>query len=250
MKRARFQQMAIYSLLLVIAIIISGCAIPNNDDVIEIPPIGGEQPLVPQEEVPVDAGGEGEAVVEPVVEEGVVEGVDQPAVEGTDTTTTEATDGEASDTTTTEGTNEAETNVTATEEAAVEEPAPQPETPPVDGIYAVQSGDTLGGIAERFGVTVDDIAAASGLANIHTLDVGQELTIPEAGFAETVIESTETAETTESGEQVHVVRSGDTLFSIGRAYGFTVQELQQFNGIANVDSLDIGQEIRIPPSSE
>ncbi|MCH8814600.1 MAG: LysM peptidoglycan-binding domain-containing protein [Chloroflexi bacterium] len=44
--------------------------------------------------------------------------------------------------------------------------------------YVVQSGDTLFDLALEFDVTVDAIAAASGLASPDVLDIDQELTIP------------------------------------------------------------------------
>jgi LasA protease len=62
---------------------------------------------------------------------------------------------------------------------------PTPDAPhPIPGArqnteqYIVQAGDTLGQIANRYGVTIDAIAEASGLTNINILSVGQELTIP------------------------------------------------------------------------
>lgn len=44
--------------------------------------------------------------------------------------------------------------------------------------YMVQPGDTLGQIAQRYNVTVEDIAEANGLFNPNVLDVGQLLLIP------------------------------------------------------------------------
>lgn len=44
--------------------------------------------------------------------------------------------------------------------------------------YTVQAGDTLFSIATRYGVTVDAIAAANGLANPEQIAVGQILIIP------------------------------------------------------------------------
>ena len=49
---------------------------------------------------------------------------------------------------------------------------------PVDLLYTVQAGDTLGAIANRFGVSVDAIVSANGLADAADLSVGQVLTIP------------------------------------------------------------------------
>jgi LysM repeat protein len=44
--------------------------------------------------------------------------------------------------------------------------------------YIVQPGDTLFGIARRFGTTVTAIASASGIADVNRISVGQRLTIP------------------------------------------------------------------------
>ena len=52
---------------------------------------------------------------------------------------------------------------------------PRPAAP---GSYVVANGDTLSGIAARFGVNEDAIIAANGLENRDQLFVGQVLTIP------------------------------------------------------------------------
>lgn len=51
-----------------------------------------------------------------------------------------------------------------------------PTLPPVT--YTVKPGDTLSGIADLFGVTVDDIVRANNIADPNALQVGQVLTIP------------------------------------------------------------------------
>lgn len=50
------------------------------------------------------------------------------------------------------------------------------------------------------------------------------------------------------GERIHVVKAGENLFRIGLQYGFTYQELADYNGISNPNSIQVGQEIRIPPT--
>lgn len=52
--------------------------------------------------------------------------------------------------------------------------------PPGDVIYVVQSGDTLGRIAERFGVTVQSIVDRNALSSPDDIQAGQRLEIPEA----------------------------------------------------------------------
>jgi LysM repeat protein len=131
------------------------------------------------------------------------------------------------------------------EQPPVEEPEPptQPEQPPAEGgqvIHVVQSGDTLGRIAEQYEVTVDDIASVNGITNINVLAVGQELIIPIGGLPEPPPTTAET---------VHIVQAGDNLFRIGLRYGFTVDELADYNNLDDPSKLEIGQEIRIPPSN-
>ncbi|MBK8021487.1 MAG: LysM peptidoglycan-binding domain-containing protein [Chloroflexi bacterium] len=60
-------------------------------------------------------------------------------------------------------------------DAQVEEPRDLPEGAQ---LYTVQSGDVLGSIASRFGVTVRAIVEANEMDNPDSLSIGQELIIP------------------------------------------------------------------------
>ena len=51
-------------------------------------------------------------------------------------------------------------------------------TPTPAGLYVVQQGDTLGGLAEDFGTTVDELMAANGLTDANAIQAGQTLLIP------------------------------------------------------------------------
>lgn len=111
-----------------------------------------------------------------------------------------------------------------------------------DTSYTVQAGDTLGQIAQDFGLTIEELAAANNITDIDTLDVGQVLVIPVPGTVEVQPLPSEEGE-----ERIHVVVAGENLFRIGLVYGFTVEELAEYNGIADPSRLEIGQVIRIPP---
>jgi LysM repeat protein len=56
--------------------------------------------------------------------------------------------------------------------------------PRVASTYVVQAGDTLGAIALRFRVSVDDLMRANQLADPNKLRIGQRLVIPSSGSVE------------------------------------------------------------------
>jgi putative chitinase len=98
----------------------------------------------------------------------------------------------------------------------------------------VQWGETLSGIAVRYGTTVRAIVRANYIANTNRIYAGQRLTIP----CSTTYYST-------SG-RIYVVRYGDTLSGIAYRYGVSVNSLVQANGIANRHRIYAGQRLTIP----
>ncbi len=64
-------------------------------------------------------------------------------------------------------------DATATSYAQQLLPSPTPA-----GLYVVQPGDTLSGLAQDFGTTIEDIMAANGITDPDALQVGQTLIIP------------------------------------------------------------------------
>lgn len=62
--------------------------------------------------------------------------------------------------------------------------------------YTIQQGDTLSYIAGQFGVTVEAIVAANGLANPDAIQAGQKVIIPSGGVVTTTAAPTTTTTTT------------------------------------------------------
>jgi LysM repeat protein len=115
------------------------------------------------------------------------------------------------------------------------------------GVYVVQAGDTLFGIAGRFDVSMDAIMQANGLSDPNYIYEGQELIIPGlmATAATSASASTATATATGSG-QSYTVQSGDTLSGIAGQFGKSWEELASANGLSDPHALSVGQELKIP----
>jgi len=108
----------------------------------------------------------------------------------------------------------------------------------VAGVYEVQRGDTLGGIASRHGISVGQLAAANALKPDRPIRVGQLLKLP--GHARSAVPA---------GGQVHKVVRGDTLGGIAARYGVSLGQLAAANGLRPDSHIRIGQSLRIPTTS-
>jgi LysM repeat protein/GH25 family lysozyme M1 (1,4-beta-N-acetylmuramidase) len=109
-------------------------------------------------------------------------------------------------------------------------PTPPPAPQPQGTTYTVKSGDTLSGIAAKYGTTYQKIAADNGIADPNKIYPGQVLKINGGGSAPST---------------VYTVKSGDTLSGIATKYGTTYQHLAQINGIADPNKIYPGQQIKI-----
>lgn len=112
-----------------------------------------------------------------------------------------------------------------------------------DTTYTVRPGDTLNQIARTHNTTVTAILQANNLTNPNLIYVGQTLTIP-TGTGGTPPPAATTTPPPSSGS--HTVRPGETLGSISRLYGITVQSLAQANQIVNPNLIYVGQLLTIP----
>ncbi|NFO89045.1 LysM peptidoglycan-binding domain-containing protein, partial [Clostridium botulinum] len=115
--------------------------------------------------------------------------------------------------------------------------ADAPPTPPTGGdTYTVKSGDTLSGIAVKFGVTVAQLQSWNGISNPNKISVGQVLKI----------KGTSGGSTGGSTQNItYTIKSGDTLSGIAVKFGVTVSQLQSWNGITNPNKIYVGQVLKI-----
>lgn len=99
-------------------------------------------------------------------------------------------------------------------------------------VYQVRRGDTLSGIAAKYGVSMDDIRRWNNLRGSDILS-GQRLTIYSNGGGEARPSFTS-----------YRVRRGDTLTEIARKYGVSVQDLKSWNGLRS-STIRPGQTLKI-----
>lgn len=124
-----------------------------------------------------------------------------------------------------------------TAEAVVEGTPPADPAPIIssaaEDTVTVAAGDTLFGIARRYGISWEQVAEANGLTAPNQIYAGQVLKIPadapgpKPAFA-------------------HQVRPGDTLAGIARQYGLNLGELAEANDLNMPYVIFPGQEILIP----
>lgn len=109
-----------------------------------------------------------------------------------------------------------------------------PPTPCPGGTFVIGPGDTLFSIARRLGISLESLLAANPGIDPRNLRVGQVICLP-VGVPPRVC----------PGASV-TVRPGDTLFSIARRFGTTVEALLAANPGIDPNNLQIGQVICLP----
>ncbi len=106
--------------------------------------------------------------------------------------------------------------------------------------YRVRRGDTLSGIARRFGASVTSIVDANRLRSRHRIGIGQALRIPNGSSAAL-------AEPEVTGDPMaYTVRRGDSLYSIAKRYRTTVNTLKRLNNLSS-NMIQPGQRLTIRP---
>ncbi|WP_180006724.1 MULTISPECIES: LysM peptidoglycan-binding domain-containing protein [unclassified Acinetobacter] len=107
--------------------------------------------------------------------------------------------------------------------------------------YTVQSGDTLTAIANRYNLSLEQIASLNGISRTAGLRTGQRLKL--SGEPALVEESK--VSTTAANSDIHIVKSGETLNSIARKYHLQLNYLAALNDLPRTAALRIGQRLKI-----
>ena len=117
----------------------------------------------------------------------------------------------------------------------------QKQQPAKNKTYTVKQGDTLYSIAKAHGYSVAELQNHNkNLTN--SISIGQNISIPAKGH--TANKQTKAA----AKPIIHIVKKGETLYSISKSYNVTVDAIIAYNKFAN-NSISVGQKVKIPSSN-
>ena len=97
--------------------------------------------------------------------------------------------------------------------------------------YTVRKGNTLFGISQFFGTTVDKILSMNQISDPNMIYVGQTINVP--------------VDTDIADGYIYVTRPGDTLWSIAQRFGTTVEAIAKKNGMCNPNMIYPGTRLYI-----
>lgn len=143
-------------------------------------------------------------------------------------------------------------------------------------LHKVKRGETLSGVAKRYGVSMSSISAANGLGKKGMLRVGQVLKVTphtesRPGPITVAVGESKPAQTREQKlaenkpsksrsskakassaapkYRIHKVSSGQTLSGIARRYDVSVSELRRANGLQKTHIIKPGMKLKVPNNS-
>ncbi len=122
-------------------------------------------------------------------------------------------------------------------------PAPLAPAPPEEKRHVVRRGESLGGIAAKYGLSVTELKRLNGLRS-NTIHPGQKLLV-RRGAAKAVDRTADPEPRSEGQADYHIVQPGDTLWGIAQRYpGVSVEDLRRLND-GLVHGLKPGARIKV-----
>jgi len=127
-------------------------------------------------------------------------------------------------------------------QAAAKNVEVKPAAPPDVRGHVVRKGETIWSIAQQYGLSVGSLLSANNLTQNSKIKEGDRLTIPEER-APSPLSDKLLAQAKE--DQVHVVQTNDTLWSISQRYGVSIADLKSVNRLKS-NKIKPGQKLVIP----
>ncbi len=113
--------------------------------------------------------------------------------------------------------------------------------------HRVRSGETLGSIGGRYGVSVKSLQRWNGMGRSTKLLAGQKLKVSAPGAAAASSGGSRGESTATSGSaSTHRVVPGETASAIARRYGVALDQLLRANGLSAKSTIKVGQRLTVP----
>ena len=130
-----------------------------------------------------------------------------------------------------------------------------------ENIHTVKRGETLYGISRKYGISIEELTRLNP-EKIKSISVGDKLILPKDKTKNSVeeddseimdggislknrdLDKGRTVSNTIKGNKIHVVKAGETMYGIARAYGVPFATLSKLN--PNVDGISVGDKIIVP----
>jgi LysM repeat protein len=119
--------------------------------------------------------------------------------------------------------------------------------------HTVASGETVSGVAKKYGTTVAAVVQANGLSSPDRIFVGQRLTVSGAASLPSSsapgATSVPTATTASASAGAHTVRAGETVSGLAKKYGTTVSAIISANNLRPSGLIYVGQKLVVSGSA-
>lgn len=114
-------------------------------------------------------------------------------------------------------------------------------------VHIVEQGQTVFSIARAYGLKYYDAVIKT---DIHLMKVGDTVWLPKNEYSVAAVSANANAVVSPS-TRVHYIKieSGQTLYSLSREYGVTVEQIVEANPELRTEQLKAGQMLKIPPKA-
>ncbi|MDX1905128.1 MAG: LysM peptidoglycan-binding domain-containing protein [Thermonemataceae bacterium] len=124
--------------------------------------------------------------------------------------------------------------------------------------HTIAKGETLYKISQKYKISVAELQSWNNLEN-GNIKVGQEIWVSKPSAEpkenkeitkekEVITENKETKQEQTAEKKIHLVKEDESPYVIAKKYGVKLTELQEWNGLSQESTLQIGQKIEIYPT--
>ncbi len=117
--------------------------------------------------------------------------------------------------------------------------------------YKVKSGESLIALANRFNISVDDLASMNKISSSQMLQLGQIIQVPSGADSGSSSASDKSSRKSAApSTEDYKVKSGESLIALANRFNISVDDLASMNKISSSQMLQLGQTIQVPSGAD